>query len=281
VIRVLAFASLLRGFTNIGLTMYRRDMQFGRIALIGLGQQLIGFFTTVILAVLLRSYWAVILGEFAFYTSGLILSYLYHSYRPRFCVTQFRQQWEFCKWIMARNLAGFMMGRGDQFVVAKFFGIENIGFYSMAIRFAEMPTKHVMAPMLMPVYAALAKQQEDPARFSRAVLQVISATSTVALPIATLFATLSGEFVGVVLGPKWDAAVPLVAPMIYTLMVGVLADPAVTTLTLRGQVRLLAVLHWFSAGSVVVVMLAVAQWSDLESLANARAALALALLLLN
>lgn len=279
VIRTLAFASLLRGFTNIGLSMYRRDMQFGRIALIGLGQRMIGFITTVILAVMLRNYWAVIIGEVAFHAAGLVLSYVFHSYRPRICMKQIGKQWEFCKWIVARNIAVFMQGRGDQFVVAKFFGIEKIGLYTMAIRFAELPTKHFMAPMLMPVYAALAKKQEEPEQFSRSVLQVIGATFAVALPAATLLATLSEEFVGAILGSKWESSVPLVAPMIFSLMAAVLSEPAVTTLTLSGRVRLLAALHWLSAASVVIVMLSVAQWNDLELLVLARVVLAFAILL--
>lgn len=279
VIQVLAVASLLRGFTNIGLSMYRRDMQFGRIAMIGVTQRMIGFAVTVMLAFALHNYWAVIIGEFAFHASGLILSYLYHPYRPRLCTAQLRKQWAFCRWIMVRNLAGFMVSRGDQFVVAKFFGMEQVGFYSMAIRFAEMPTKHFMAPMLMPVYAALAKKQDEPQLFARSVRQVIGATAAVMLPVAMLFATLSEALVGVLLGANWTAAVPLVAPMIFTLMFASLTDPAASALTLLGRVRLLAALHWCSALSVVLVMLAAAQGEDLELLAWTRVGLAIALAL--
>lgn len=162
VLQVLAFASLLHGFTNIGLTMYRRDLQFGRIALIGLGQRFAGFIATVTLAVLLRNYWAVVLGELTSRVTELIFSYLFHPYRPRLNITRFSKQWEFCKWIVARNLASFLQRAGDQFVVARYFGIEKIGFYSMAVRFAEIPTKHLMAPMLIPVYSGLAKSKRIP-----------------------------------------------------------------------------------------------------------------------
>lgn len=278
VLRVLAFASLLRGFTNIGLTMYRRDMQFGRIAMIGLGSRMVNFIAIVVLALLLRSYWAIVIGELAFRAAEVLLSYRYHSYRPRFCATQLGKQWAFCKWIMARNLAGFLQGRGDQFVVAKFFGIESMGFYAMALRFAEVSTKHFMAPMLMPVYAGLAKKQEEPGQFARSVLQVIGASSAVALPAATLFATLGEEFVGVFLGPNWTSAVPLLAPMVFTLMTVVIAEPAASILTLLGRVRLLAALHWFAAASVVLVMWLAAQWENLEWLAWARVMLAVALM---
>lgn len=273
VLRVLAFACLLRGFTNIGLMMYRRDLEFRRIALIGLGQRLTHFIATVTFAVLLHNYWAVVLGEVAFSAAEVILSYLFHPYRPRVSITHFAKQWEFSKWIVARNLATVLRSASDQFVVAKYFGTEKMGFYAMSVRFAEMPTKHLVAPMLMPIYAGLAKKQEDPARFTRSVLQVIGAIAAVTLPTATLFMTLSAELVGVVLGANWYSAAPLVAPLVLAATVAVVTEPAVTALTLLGRVRLLAALHWLSGIGVFCVMLVSAQWGDLEQLAITRAAL--------
>lgn len=109
---------------------------------------------------------------------------------------------------------------------------------------------------------------------------MIGATWAVALPAATLFATLSAEFVGVVLGANWQPSAPLVAPMVVAIVAAVLAEPAVAALTLLGRVRLLAALHWLSGIGVIGVMLLSAQLGDLEQLALARATLAIAFLFL-
>lgn len=279
-VQLLAVASALRGFTNIGLTMYRRDMQFGRIAMIGLGARVCGFAVTVALAVLLQNYWAVVLGELAYRAAELVLSYVYHAYRPRLCLAHFRKQWQFCQWIVVRNIARFLQGRGDQLVVARFFGIEAIGFYAMAVRFAEAPTRHFMAPMLMPVYAALAKKQADADGFATAVVQVVAAVTAVVLPLAALFAVLDEHIVTAFLGANWRAAIPLLAPVVVTLLLGALGEPAVSVLTLRGQVRLLAALHWFSAVTTVAATLIAALYGHLETVVWVRAAVSGALLLL-
>lgn len=280
VLHVLAGASLLRGFSNIGLTMYRRELQYSRIALIGLGQRMAGFTTTVVLAVILRDYWAVVLGEVALRVAELVLSYVFHPYRPRVSLVELGKQWRFCKWIVVRNIAVFLQGGGDSLIVAKVFGMEKMGLYAMAVRFAQLPTKHLMAPVLMPVYSGLAKKQGDAEVFARSILQVIGGTCAVSLPAATLFATLSEQFVGAVLGVNWTPSVPLVAPMVFAIVAAVLADPAVTALTLAGRVRLLAVLHWFSGITLVALMLWVAQRADLELFAEVRALLGLGMMLL-
>jgi lipopolysaccharide exporter len=280
VVRLLAVAGWLNGFTNIGLTMYRRELQFRIIALIGLSQRLAATVTIIALAVWLRSYWAMIIGEMVFMLVGLVLSYTQHEYRPRFTLLRARKQWEFCKWILLQNLAAFMQGRGDSFVVVKFFGIELMGIYSMAMRIAALPTRQVIMPVLPPVYSGLAKKQHDPDIFVASALKVIGATASLMLPAATLFAVLNEELITVVLGERWMLAIPIVTALIFSVLLAVLTNPAATVLTIKGKVKLLAGLNWLSAVMVVVVLLMVAQWYDIETLVWARTAVTFILLLL-
>jgi PST family polysaccharide transporter len=150
----------------------------------------------------------------------------------------------------------------------------------MAIRFAALPTKHLTAPMLLPIYSGLARKQDEEIHFAHSVLQVVEATFAVVIPGVILFATLSEALVISILGEKWRGAVPLVAPLVATIAATVLAEPAVTTLTLRGRLKVLAALHWFAAIAVISVMLVAARFGNLEQLALARAALAVAFLVL-
>jgi O-antigen/teichoic acid export membrane protein len=278
VLQLLAMASLLRGFTNIGLTVYRRDLQFGRIALIGIAQRVVGVAVTVVFAFVLQNYWAIVLGEVAFRVAEVLLSYLVQPYRPRFGLARCRKQWDFCKWLVSRNVARFAQARGDQFVVAKFFGVEAMGFYAMGLRLAELPSRVLTAPMVLPVYAGLAKQQDDRALFARSVVQVTGATAALVLPAATLVAALGEPLVLGLFGAKWQSAVPLVVPLAFTGAAAALAEPAATTLTLVGRVKFLAMLEWGCAVLAVGVMVATAQLFTLEQFAYARMVLALGLL---
>lgn len=280
VLRVLASANLMRGFSNIGLVIYQRDLQFGKIAMIGLAQRFIGVVTTIVLAFILQSYWAMVLGQVAFRAAELVLSYMVHPYRPRLAISRIADQWSFSKWIVVRNMATFLQGKGDQLVVAKLLGTEAIGLYSMAVRIAQLPTRNLMKPVLLPLYSGLAKKQHDPKQLTDAVLQMTGAMFAVVLPAAILFATLSDPIVALALGSKWLAVGPLLTILVLAIMVQVLVDPVVTTLTLLGRVGLLAALHWVSAiVGIGAVVLAARLW-DLEQVAQARAGVAIALSLL-
>jgi lipopolysaccharide exporter len=120
-IRLFAVVGFLSGFTNIGMTIFRRDLQFREIAIIGIIQRLSATATTLVLAFWLRNYWAIVLGESVFALVGLVLSYTWHPYRPRIKFTRIHQQWDFSKWILVRNLGTVLRSQGDGLIIAKFF----------------------------------------------------------------------------------------------------------------------------------------------------------------
>ena len=208
VLRVLAIAGWLGGFSNIGFTMYRRDLKFRIIALIGISKRITASVVTVALAFWFKNYWAMVIGDIVFILLGLLLSYTHHSYRPRFTLIRLHEQWEFSKWIVVQNIASFLQSQGDSFLVVKFFGIELMGLYAMAGRVAAMPTRQIMAPMLTPIFSGLSKKQADSEVFSSSILKVTGATAALVLPAATLFVCLSEELITTILGERWLLAIP-------------------------------------------------------------------------
>ena len=98
-----------------------------------------------------------VVGELVFMLVGLVLSYTQHNYRPQFKLVHIRKQWDFCKWIVVQNIATFISSQGGSFVIVKYFGIELMGVFAMAGRVAALPTKQLIAPVLLPVYSGLAK----------------------------------------------------------------------------------------------------------------------------
>ena len=263
VLQVLAIAGWLGGFGNIGLTMYRRDLQFRKIALIGISQRLSASTATIALAFLFKNYWAMVIGEIVFMLVGLVLSYTQHSYRPRFTLIRIRQQWDFSKWIILQNIAAFIQGQGSSLIIVKFFGTEMLGLFAMTGRLAALPTQQLIAPVLPPLFSGLSKKQHDPEGFKAAILKAIGATAILMLPGATLLASLSEEIVTVVLGDRWLLAIPLVAPVTIAVLLLVLVNPAMTVLTIAGRVKLLAGLNWLGIGGLVVMYYIVQRWHDI------------------
>ena len=277
IIRVFALVGFFSGFTNIGMTMFRRELRFREIAFIGITQRLSATAATLALAFWLKNYWAIVLGESVFALVGLVLSYTRHPYRPRINFSRIHQQWNFSKWILVRNLSTVLRSQGDGLIIAKYFGVDLMGIFAMASRLASLPTQQLIKPVMGPIFSGLAKKQDDRDIFAASALKVIGAVAFITFPAATLFAVLDEPLVNLILGERWDAVVPLVAPLIFTLVLSVLGGPVGTVLTIEGRVKLLAVLNWVAAVFILLVMFLVAQWRDLELLVWVRFALAAAM----
>jgi len=67
---VLAFATLVGGFENIGIVFFRKELTFAKEFRFMLRKRLVGFFVTIPLAFTLESYWALVAGIVAMKAGG-------------------------------------------------------------------------------------------------------------------------------------------------------------------------------------------------------------------
>ena len=99
VIVAIAIGTVLTGMSNPKLIVLSRGLVFWQEFATAVTQKLIGFLAAAVIAILFRSYWALVAGVISTQLAGLILSYLVVSYRPRFAVSRFRELFGFSVWI--------------------------------------------------------------------------------------------------------------------------------------------------------------------------------------
>src|SRR5690606_8902561 len=61
VVRVLALGAIIQGFRNIGVVAFRKEMQFDREFRFMLSRKIAGFVVTIPAALILESYWALVI----------------------------------------------------------------------------------------------------------------------------------------------------------------------------------------------------------------------------
>src|SRR6185312_6827363 len=83
VVCVFAANSFVQGFENIGVVEFRKSMNFRREFLYLISKRLSTVAATIVLAFLLRSYWAMVFATLIGRLSGVGLSYVLHPFRPR------------------------------------------------------------------------------------------------------------------------------------------------------------------------------------------------------
>src|SRR5687767_3729415 len=83
VIAVLACCFVIDGLANIGVVDFDRHLDFGRDLRMRVSVRLTAFAVTISAALLLRNYWALVIGMVSLSVLNAAASYLFHPFRPR------------------------------------------------------------------------------------------------------------------------------------------------------------------------------------------------------
>ena len=91
VLQVMTLQLLLSGFSNIGVVNFQKEMRFGLDFRYVFTKRMLGFVTTIVVAAIVHSYWAMVLGTLVSSAAGLVLSYTMHPMRPRLDLSRFSE----------------------------------------------------------------------------------------------------------------------------------------------------------------------------------------------
>jgi len=220
-IRVLALVVALRGFQNVGVVYFRKELEIRKQFLLGFGSALAGAAVAIALAITLGSVWALMAGLLAAATTQLVLSYVLHAYRPRldFDLGKIRELWRFGKWLFGSSTLNFAAIQGDDILLGRWLGAASLGLYQIAYRVSNTVATeitHVISGVTFPAYSKL---QSRPETLRRAFLDTLSVTMSLVVPLATAIAIFIPNFVHHVLGDKW---LGIVAPVRVLAIAGLL-----------------------------------------------------------
>lgn len=210
VIYALAGATLVRGFENIGIVAFRKELEFHKEFGFLLSKKLAAFAVTVPLAYILGNHWALIWGIFAGRAVGIGLSYYVHPYRPRFSLKASNELFHFSKWLMTHNILSACRDRSPDFIVGRIAGPHALGLFAISYEISNLLTTELVAPINRAVYPGYAKVAGLIAELRRYYLKVTSTVALFTMPASVGVLLTADLFVPILLGPKWLEAIPVI-----------------------------------------------------------------------
>ena len=208
--RVIAITTLITGFRNVGVVFFQKELQFAKQFYYEFSSTVLDFMVAISLAFILRNAWALIWGGLAANVTRLLMSYLLHSYRPkfRFRREEFFRLFHFGKWVFGSSILMFLISQGDDIFVGKILGVTALGLYQMAYLISNLPATeitHVVSRVTFPAYSKL---QHDVNRLREAYVSVLHLTAFCSIPATAAIIVLAPDFIHIFLGEKWILAVP-------------------------------------------------------------------------
>lgn len=208
---VLALSIALRGCGNVGTIDFQKEMDFVRVFKFSFFPRIISVITTIVLAVIFRSYWAIILGALIKTLYTITFSYSMSPFRPRLRFRGASHIWSFSRWILLGNMSRQLFNAMDRFLLAGLIGKSQLGLYNVAGNLASIVTIELMTPVGSALMPGFAKLQFEPERLRSAFLQSLTVLIALTVPASVGVWLVAPELVRVLLGHQWEGAMGFVA----------------------------------------------------------------------
>ena len=134
----------------------------------------------MIAAYLLRNTWALVIGVFVQVTVMMLGSYLVSPFWPllKWSKQAFRSIFSYGRFLLGADLINYALTYGDNALVGKMLGSEQLGLYAMGYDLANMPTNSVVPVIGKVTFPTYAKLQSDIPLLRKVYFQVLKMIST-------------------------------------------------------------------------------------------------------
>lgn len=184
-------------------SMLQRRLAFHLEFWIEVGSKLATVCTSILIAWIYQSYWALVWGAVAGQVVAVVISYAIAPYRPRFSLSRFRELWSFSFWLTLSQTVGTINWRFDQILIARLLGRSDLGIYSVGDNLAQMPTRETTNPLSKVLFPGFSVLGDDRPRLQAAYSRAQGILTLLVLPLGVGLALVAEPAVLLAMGPQW------------------------------------------------------------------------------
>jgi O-antigen/teichoic acid export membrane protein len=188
-----------------------REMNFRSLELRMMFGSLIGGATGITAAALGYGAWAIIAQQLTISTVSTTLLWILSPWRPRLLYSRasLKKLGGFSGNVFGQRLLYQVTRNADAVLIGRFIGPAAVGAYSIAYTVMLVPLSRLTGPAMEVLAPALSRMQDDPRRVGEMWLRANRLIATISIPALLGLIVVTEEFVHVVLGDRWRAAIPV------------------------------------------------------------------------
>jgi PST family polysaccharide transporter len=238
VMTVLAFGFLFNAAGVQHSALLQRQMRFIASATIEILSLVISSGVSVAMALRGYGYWALVAWSVTLPLVSTLLTWIQVGWipgRPR-VFTGIRSMMRFGGTVTLNSVVVYVAYNLDKVLLGRFWGAEAIGLYGRAYQLVSLPTENLNAAAGGVAFPVLARLQGDPQRLRSCFLKTYSLVLALTVPVTLACALFADDLILVLLGSKWNDAVPLFRLLAPTILTFALINPPGWLLLALGMV---------------------------------------------
>jgi O-antigen/teichoic acid export membrane protein len=213
ILYVVSVIPVLTGLVNVGIVNFQKEIEFDKLFYLNVATRLTGSIATVVLALVIRNYWALVYGWLARMLVKVLLSYVMSNFRPRFCISEWRRVMGFSSWLLVNNAFVSIHMQLPAILIGRYFEAQALAFFNVSKELTNSISGQLAAPIRTAMFPGLAKMQNDHGEMERTLVSALGVIVLVGLPMTVGIGVTAPLIVPVLLGDKWIPMTPIVTAL--------------------------------------------------------------------
>jgi O-antigen/teichoic acid export membrane protein len=218
-----------------------RDMDFRRVEMLPMAGTFVGGIAAVAVAAAGGGAWAIIIQYIVATIVTSALVWWRSAWRPRFAFSwaSLRELGGFSIYMLGHRMLFYTQMNADRFLIGRFIGAAGLGVYAVAYNTMLVPASKIGGPLQRVFSPAFSRIQDEPERIAATWARVTRLMAAVSVPALAGLIVVAPDFVPVVLGDHWTAAVPVVQVLAWVGIIQALQALNSDILMARGRAKTL------------------------------------------
>lgn len=216
IIKLLSFSFIISSTNIVHTTILQRELNFRTISRIQISSFVISSAVAISAAFYGAGVWSLVFQSLAGTFLSSSLFWIMSPWRPKFIfnMEEAKSVMGFSSNLIGFNAINYLKRNADDFLIGKFIGAQELGYYTLAYRILLFPIQNVSAVIGKVVFPFYSRIKDDEKRFQNAYLIVAGSIALITFPIMFGLLAVVEPFVFTVFGPDWSQIIPLLVVFI-------------------------------------------------------------------
>ncbi|MBR5140064.1 MAG: lipopolysaccharide biosynthesis protein [Clostridia bacterium] len=203
---------ILVSFSSIQMARYKRDFDFKTLFVVRIGGTLIPLLVTLPAAIILKNYWAIIIGNIAVHIFNAIILTVKSKWKPKFeySFALFKQMFSFSAWTLVESISIWLTSYIDIFIVGSYLSDFYLGLYKTSMTTVNSYMGIITAAVTPVLFSALSRSQNNEDEFKDTYYRFQRMTAVFVFPMGIGMLLFSELVTLILLGNQWMEAAPFV-----------------------------------------------------------------------
>ena len=217
VITVASTQLIIMSVISTQLGLLRRNFEFKKLFVVRVCTALVPLIVTVPLAIWLKTYWALVIGNICGYFVSALILFALSTWYPRFYYSwhTFKRMFSFSFWSLCEGLANWMIFWFDTFIIAQIYSSYYVGLYKNSTAMVMSIIGMITATMSPVLLAVMSRMKNDKELYS-VFLHIEKLIMYILFPMGVIMFFYRDLATLILFGGNWTEAADIVG--VWTLM---------------------------------------------------------------